>query len=297
MRICFSNIEEIIMERKLVPRITIVMPSLNQARYIEESIQSILDQNYPSLEFMILDGGSTDGSQEIIERYADRLTYWHSRPDKGQTDALIHGFERATGDLMGWVNSDDILLPRALHSIALSYVSNPEGGLFGGNYVLIDQGGRIIRFKRHPANADWFARGRLFAVNQPGSFFKRQDYEAVGGLHADLHYVMDTDLYIRMLANGTRYVYINAWLSGFRKHAMAKTVAQATKAHREFEVAQRHYWPQTRLNLVWQCSYVAWQVVNGNYFRMSIETLLSRGRYWRVWTSRHCSGRPSRYNR
>jgi glycosyltransferase involved in cell wall biosynthesis len=269
------------------PRITIVMPSFNQASYIEESILSVLEQNYPNLEFMILDGGSTDGSQGIIKRYSDQLAYWHSRSDKGQTDALIHGFERATGNLLGWVNSDDVLLPGALSHIASAYTSNSESGLFGGNYVLIDEVGRVIRCKRHPANADWFARRGLFAVNQPGSFFKRTDYEAVGRLNADLDYVMDTDLYIRMLCNGTRYVYINAWLSGFRKHSMAKTVAQATKAHREFEFIQRQYSPQNRLHLGWQFSYMAWQLMNGNYFRMGIETLLYRGRHWRIWPNRH----------
>src|SRR3989339_415746 len=113
------------------PRITVVMPSFNQARYIEESIQSVLDQMYPNLEFIILDGGSTDGSQEIIERYADRLTYWHSQPDKGQTDALIMGFDRSTGDLIGWVNSDDVLLPGCLHTIADAFVARPECGCSG----------------------------------------------------------------------------------------------------------------------------------------------------------------------
>lgn len=103
------------------PCITIIMPSLNQSRYIEESIQSILDQNYPELELLILDGGSTDGSQEIIRRYSDHLAYWHSRPDKGQTDALIQVFSRATGELMGWLNSDDILLPEALFQIIQAY--------------------------------------------------------------------------------------------------------------------------------------------------------------------------------
>ncbi len=121
-----------------LPRITIVMPSYNQSQYIEESIQSILDQDYPSLEFMILDGGSSDGSQEIIQRYARHLAFWQSQPDKGQTDALIQGFERATGDLLGWVNSDDVLLPGALQSIAQAYGSHPECGLFGGNIVTID---------------------------------------------------------------------------------------------------------------------------------------------------------------
>ena len=96
----------------MYPRISIVMPSFNQGKYIEESIKSVLDQKYPNLEFMVLDGGSTDGSREIIERYADKLNYWHSQTDKGQTDAIVMGFKRATGDLLGYLGSDDVLLKK-----------------------------------------------------------------------------------------------------------------------------------------------------------------------------------------
>lgn len=267
-----------------LPRITVVMPSFNQAAFIEEAIQSVLAQKYSNLEFMILDGGSTDGSVAIIERYADRLTYWHSQPDKGQTDALIQGFDRATGDLLGWVNSDDVLLPGCLQRISQVYSAHPKGGLFGGNYLLIDQNSRIIRCKRHPSQAAWFAQRGLFIVNQPGSFFKKVDYQTVGGLNIDLHYVMDTDLYIRMLINGTRYVYVNSWLSGFRKQSMAKTIAQAAKAKEESKLAKRQYLPMMRTIIGWRYLYVVWQVVNGNYLRMSIETMLACGKNWSEWS-------------
>jgi glycosyltransferase involved in cell wall biosynthesis len=266
-----------------LPRISIIMPSFNQARFIEESIQSILAQDYPYLEFMILDGGSSDGSQEIIEYHSDRLAYWHSRPDKGQPDALMQGFKRATGDLLGWMNSDDILLPRALQSIAQAYNLNPDCGLFGGNFVLIDRNSRIIRCKRYPAQAAKFARHGLCFVCQPGSFFKRQDYEAVGGLDPSLHYTMDADLYIHMLTNGTQYAYVNTWLSGFRMHALSKTVIETERMYQEYQMVQRRYWLNRRSNLAWRYYYRAWQVMNGNYFRMSIETLLAHNRHWQEW--------------
>jgi glycosyltransferase involved in cell wall biosynthesis len=270
------------------PRITVVMPSFNQSAFLEEAICSVLDQNYPNLEFMILDGGSTDGSVGIIERYAERLAYWHSRPDKGQTDALIQGFDRATGDLMGWINSDDVLLPGALEHIARAYTSNPAGGLFGGNYLLIDQDSRIVRCKRHPANASCFARRSLLAVNQPGSFFSPRGYASVGGLKVDLHYVMDNDLYIRMLANGTQYAYLDKWLSGFRIHPRSKTVADQGRVHQEFETVRRLYWPAVKHYSAWQCLYKACQTANGNYLRMSIETLMARGKHWGAWANIHC---------
>lgn len=268
--------------------ITVVMPSFNQAAYLEEAINSVLDQEYPNLEFMILDGGSTDGSREIIERYSDRLAYWHSRSDKGQTDALIQGFERATGDLLGWVNSDDVLLPGCLQCIAHTYASRPESGLFGGHYVLIDPNGRIIRCKRHLGNPDWFARYGLFVVNQPGSFFKRQDYEAVGGLHLHLRYVMDTDLYVRMMLNGTRFAHTGAYLSGFRKHPTAKTCAQIRQAREESRAAKHMYWPRdvtlARTYVFGAGIYRACQVLNGNYFFMTLDSLFARGRHWRTWS-------------
>lgn len=265
-----------------LPRITVVMPSFNQAAFIDEAIQSILAQNYSNLEFMILDGGSTDGSKEIIERYSKYLAYWHSKPDNGQTDALIQGFERATGDLMGWINSDDVLLPGALHSIAQAYISNPEGGLFGGNYVLIDQDSRIIRCKRHPAQAAWFARKGLCIVN-PGSFFKREDYKAVGGLHYDLHYVMDYDLCIRMMANGTGFTHTEKYLMAFRRHVASKTYAHASHARDELKYAALKYWPNNVRfpGAASKAIYRVYQLLNGNYARMTLETWFARGRHWR----------------
>lgn len=277
------------MELDSYPRITVVMPSFNQAAYLEEAICSVLDQHYPNLEFMVLDGGSTDGSVEIIERYSDRLAYSHSRPDKGQTDALIQGFERSSGDLLGWVNSDDLLLPGALRRIAQAFVSRPLDDIFGGNYVLVDEAGRIIRCKRHPVQASWFGRNGMFTINQPGSFFTRRSYEAVGGLHRDLHYVMDNDLYIRMMLNGRQYVYINSWLAGFRKHSASKTVSQTRLAVQELERARRLYWPPMKLRRILPFLYVTWQILNGNYARMSIETLRARHAHWREWSNQQCS--------
>ncbi len=269
-----------------LPCISIIMPSFNQSRFIEESIQSILAQDYPCLEFMVMDGGSSDGSREIIQRYSDRLAYWHSRPDKGQTDALIQGFERATGDLLGWVNSDDVLFPGALQAIAKAFYSHPECGLYGGNFVILDKDSRIIRCKRYPAQAAVFARHGLFAFCQPGSFFKRQDYQAVGGLEVDLESVMDADLYFRMILNGTRYAHINKYVAGFRFHGMSKTVAESGKHDQENKLIQRRLWPKMRSNLAWQYFYKSWQVINLNYFRMSIETLLVHNRHWREWAEK-----------
>jgi len=268
-----------------LPRISIVMPSFNQEAYLEEAISSILNQDYPNLEFLVYDGGSSDQSPAIIAQYASRLAYWRSEPDRGQSDAIVQGFARASGDLLGWVNSDDALLPGALRAIAQVFQANPGGGLFGGNYMLIDREGRITRCKRHPANAGWFARHAIFAFNPPGSFFRRRDYEAVGGLRVDLHYVMDNDLYFRMLTNGTHYVHIDRYLSVFRQHEAQKPTVHRREAQAELDRLQRELWPPALRRYAgqkrWKMLYRLWQIVNGNYLRMQLDTLKSRGHSWK----------------
>ena len=268
------------------PRISIVMPSFNQGVFLEEAIRSILDQHYPSLELMILDGQSTDNSRAIIERYASCLAYWRSEPDQGQSDAIAQGLARATGDLLGWVNTDDALLPGSLLAIARAWQENPTGGLFGGNYLLFDKEGRITRCKRHPANAGWFAKHGIFAFNPPGSFFKRQDYEAVGGLRTDLHYVMDNDLYLRMIARGPRYIYVNRYLSVFRQHEGQKPTVFRQKAQAEMARWQRELLPaelrRYALEQRWLWLFRLWQVINGNYLSMYRDTARLKGRRWQT---------------
>jgi len=272
-----------------LPRITVVMPSFNQANYLEEAIYSVLGQNYPNLEFMILDGGSTDGSREIIERYADRLTYWHSRPDKGQTDALIQGFERATGELMGWVNSDDVLLPGALSHIASAYAQNHRAGMFIGNFVLIDQASKIIRCKRNPKQIEWFGHHGKDVVN-PDWFFTRRDYELIGGLNPSFEFCMDTDLFFRMILQGVHPLYIDQYLVAFRIHPASKGVAQTEQVRQEanelsiylrkHEVVKNHP--------AWLLLYMIYQVLNGNYLRMMFETAKARHQHLRNWADTHC---------
>jgi glycosyltransferase involved in cell wall biosynthesis len=264
------------------PRISIVMPSFNQACYIEESIQSILDQDYPDLEFLILDGGSTDGSRDIIKRYSNHLAYWHSRPDAGQTDALVQGFSLATGELMGWCNSDDILLPGALSKIIQAYKSHPEGSIFGGNVLVIDEQGKILRCRIPPSTSRWLA-SHGWSVVLPGGFFTRKGYEAVGGLHRELNYIMDADLYLRMMHNNAQYIKVNAWVSGFRIHSFSKTVSLAVKFKAERESIKQKYFPWTKPYSTAIYIYKGIQIANGNYLRMVLYTIMARGKHYRKW--------------
>jgi glycosyltransferase involved in cell wall biosynthesis len=265
------------------PKITLLMPSYNQVSYLESAIKSVLGQHYPNLEFMIFDGGSTDGSRDIIQQYVHDVYYWQSQPDKGQSDALIQGFSRASGDLLGWLNSDDVLLPGALHKVARASQEFPQGGLFAGNLVWIDHNDRILRCKRHPPQANFFARRGVFVISQPGSFFKHDDYLAVGGLNANLRFVMDADLYIRMMARGTKHIHVNAWLSGFRLQDASKTIAESVRFAQEFEQTRIQYWPTMKPSKAWKILYKLWQVANGNFLRMGAETIVLRHKPWREW--------------
>jgi glycosyltransferase involved in cell wall biosynthesis len=277
------------------PRITVVMPSLNQANYLEEAITSVFEQDYPNLEFIILDGGSTDGSREIITRYSDRLAYWHCRPDGGQSAAIDHGMSLATGELAGWLNSDDVLLPGALLCIAKACVKNPTGGLFGGNLSFMNQDGIISGFLRMPSNAAWFARHGVFAVGGPGSFYRTQVYRALGGIRHDLHYVMDNELYMRMMLRGVRFVYIDRYLAVFRRYAGQKTTVARDRAkaeeHKLSTELQTHgitYRSAQSLFL-----YYTWQAVNGNYLQKRLHALRARDKHWRAW-ARQAFNAPAR---
>jgi glycosyltransferase involved in cell wall biosynthesis len=274
------------------PRIALVMPSLNQSRYIEEAIGSVLDQNYPNLEFLILDGGSTDGSQKIVQRYSSHLAYWHSGPDGGQTNALIEGFARSSGELMGWLNSDDVLLPGALFQIACAYQFHPNCSLFGGNFLLIDEQSKILRCQRTPAQAAFFARYGNFAMGQPGSFFTRKAYEKVGGLHAEFNYFMDADLYFRMMHTQAEYFKINAWISAFRLHPLSKSVTQSSKWAIESSQARKKYLPWIKSERTGRLLLIGLQMVNGNYARVIMESALARGQGWIEWCSRKRVGNP-----
>lgn len=228
----------------MLPKITIITPSYNQGCFLEETIRSVLSQDYPRLEYMILDGGSLDGSVEIIQRYADRIDYWISEKDGGQSDALKKGFARATGELMGWLNSDDIFHPGALRAIGEAYQANP-GCMVAGNVSVFsgeDQETlRTIRqqnLEEHEMIAAW---RRKAVYSQPGVLFPRDAYIQAGGVDASLRWIMDRDLMIRMLKTH-KVNYVDKTVAGARLHAAAKTCAEAGNLCAEVFQVSRRYW-------------------------------------------------------
>ncbi|RLF26835.1 MAG: glycosyltransferase, partial [Thermoplasmata archaeon] len=177
------------------PRITIVTPSYNQGRFLEETILSVINQDYPNLEYFIIDGGSNDNSVDIIKKYEDKIDWWVSEPDEGQSDAINKGFSKATGDFLTWVNSDDILLPGALDTVCKVVKENPSVQWIAGNTVWIDADGKIIRCSRLPNYSRLLSKMGLLVVGGPSTFFARSLYKTVKGLRLDLFFAMDIDLW------------------------------------------------------------------------------------------------------
>lgn len=206
------------------PLVSVVTPSFNQARFLEETICSVLDQDYPSIEYMIVDGGSTDGSLEIIQRYAGRLAWWVSEADRGQTDAINKGFARARGDIFAWLNSDDTYLPGAVSEAVAFLEANPRAGMVYGDANLVDENGNVIG--KFPARQTDYRRLRRGYVHIPqqAAFFRADLWRQVGPLDPSFYFAMDYDLWVRLARMAPLVYYPRLW-ANFRLHGDAKTVS------------------------------------------------------------------------
>ncbi|MGA9397117.1 MAG: glycosyltransferase family 2 protein [Anaerolineaceae bacterium] len=210
--------------RKKLPLVSIVTPTRNQARFLETTMQSVFGQDYPAVEYLVIDGASTDGSQEIIKRYADRLAYYKSEPDKGQTDAINKGFAHARGDILAWLNSDDIYLPGAVKR-AVSFLSDhPDIGMVYGDDNYINEEGKVIG--SFPARQTDYRRLRRGYVHIPqqAAFFRSSLWRQVGPLDPDFFFAMDYDLWVRIARIAPIVYFPGAWAC-FRLHQDAKTIA------------------------------------------------------------------------
>lgn len=227
---------------RLWPRISVVTPSYNQVEYLEETIRSVVLQGYPNLDYIVMDGGSTDGSRELIERYGPWLSYWQSQPDKGQSHAIARGFDRADGDILAWLNSDDVFRPEALARVARFFVQRPEVVFGSGDVNLTDSTGRIITrfFVTQPS---YFITANLGIHHWPqqGCFWRRDAYVAVGGVNPALRFCMDRDLFLRITAFGRSARIPGKPLADFRQHEQAKTSTIWNVRNREaWELMQKY---------------------------------------------------------
>lgn len=203
--------------------ISIVTPSYNQARYIEQTIKSVLSQDYPRIEYLIVDGGSTDGSQNIIKKYEDKLGWWVSEKDRGQTDAINKGFARARGDVLAWINSDDTYEPGAVTAAVAYLRDHPEVGMVYGDCNFINESGKVIgRFNSAQTNYRLLRRGYAH-IPQQTMFFRADLWKQVGPLDPSFYFAMDYDLWTRIAAR-TEIKYVPQTWANFRLHSSGKTI-------------------------------------------------------------------------
>lgn len=205
------------------PLVSIVTPSFNQANFLEATIFSILNQDYPHIEYIIIDGGSTDGSVEVIKKYADRLTDWVSESDQGQTDALNKGFARVTGKYMAYLNSDDTLEPYAVSEAVALLEKNPQWGMVYGDAHYIDEAGRPIGdFPASQTDYRKLRRGYVH-IPQQAAFWRTDLWRQVGPLDPTFYFAMDYDLWVRLAKISQLRYHPRVW-ANFRLHDDSKTI-------------------------------------------------------------------------
>ncbi len=212
-------------------KISIITPSFNQGNYLEKTIQSILNQNYPHLEYMVIDGGSTDNSIGIIKKYEKDLTYWVSEKDNGQSEAINKGLKKAQGEVVAWLNSDDLYLPETFKIVAKKFSDNPDVDIIYGDVINFydskkEEHYNIKRFDP----IDFISRN---PIHQPSVFWRRKVHSDIGFLDTSLHYCMDYDLWMRLFLRH-KALKINATLSKFRVHPKAKTSNNPKQLYYEY---------------------------------------------------------------
>ena len=206
-----------------LPLVSIITPSYNQARYLESTIRSVLDQDYPHIEYIVIDGGSADGSVEILRRYSERLAGWVSEKDLGQTDAINKGFARAKGEILAWLNSDDTYEPHAIREAVKFLQERPEVGLVYGDANFIDENGGVIG--RFPAAQTDYRRLRQGYVHIPqqAAFWRADLWRKVAPLDPSFYFAMDYDLWVRLAALAPLLYMPRVW-ANFRLHSQGKTI-------------------------------------------------------------------------
>lgn len=206
-----------------LPKVSIITPSFNQGQFLEASIRSVLEQDYPNIEYIVVDGGSKDDSVEVIKKYQDRLAWWVSEKDKGHADALNKGFSRATGEILAWLNSDDIYFPGAVTEAVSVLQSHPEVGMVYGDADLIDDSGETVgQFGSKQTGYRQMLRGSVH-IPQATTFFRTDIWKQVGPLDLSLFFSFDYDLWVR-IAKVSQVLYVPKHWAKFRIHGAGKTI-------------------------------------------------------------------------
>lgn len=260
--------------------VSIITPSYNQADYLEQTLCSVLGQDYPRIEYIVIDGASTDGSVEIIRKYSDRLVFWASEKDSGQAEAINKGLARASGEIVAWINSDDFYFPGTVRAAVEAFEAHPEAGLVYGDTVAVNENGEAIHY---PKYAQWDLEDLLTfnIIGQPAVFMRRDVLLKAGFLDPSFHFLLDHHLWIRMASHAPMVYVPERWAAG-RFHESAKNVAQAAKfgeeAFRILEWAESDPLVSGSLGRISRQSRAAALRINGRY-------LLDAGKTWESFQS------------
>ena len=259
-----------------VPLVSIVIANYNYGRFLDEAIRSVLDQSCGDWELIICDGGSTDNSKEVIEKYAGRLAWWCSEKDKGQSDAFNKGFAHAKGKFLTWLNADDVMLPGVVERLKSAAEKHPECEWFTGNFLQFLEDGTVIAAPWGPHFIPrWLqTKGRPVAVYGPTTFFTKRIFDAAGGMKVYQNFMMDTDLWMRFIMMGVQQRRINCFCWAFRMHLDSKTaefgehkLSVEERAKFEAERAQAMRETGYRASGVMRRLWQVWRLLDGSAVR------------------------------
>lgn len=257
------------------PLVSIVTPSFNQAKYLEDTIQSVLSQDYSNLEYIVVDGASTDESVDIIRKHEDKLAWWVSEKDNGQAEAINKGLSRAKGEIVAWLNSDDTYLPGTVSSVVRTFEENPDVVLVYGNMLAMDSNGETINILRYRQ----FSLEDLLCfqiIGQPAVFFRRETLKRAGKLDPTYHCLLDHHLWLRIALQGSILHVDETWAAA-RYHAEAKNIANPIEFGREaYRILD---WIQTHPGLAEAASGVK-ERVRASAHRVNARYLLDGGQPW-----------------
>lgn len=252
-------------------KISVITVCYNHVKYIEDCLRSVLDQDYPALEYIVIDGASTDGSPEIIQRYSSRLAYWVSEPDSGQTDALAKGFRHSTGEILCWINSDDQLEPGSLKRVADFFAANPEADVLTGDHIKMSEDGTPIELHRDlPFNAFLWHYTYNYTA-QTSTFWRRKLYDDAGGMDLRFNVGMDSDLFARF-GERANWHKTRDVLSRFRLHKQQKTQTLLQRMHDENRIVLERYQGGYSPARTFLCRAIArpirisWRLLTGCYW-------------------------------
>lgn len=280
------------------PMVSIVTSVFNQARFLESSMVSVFTQTYPNIEYIVTDGGSTDGGTEIIRKYEAKLAYWHSRSDSGPADGIAQGLRQARGEIFAWLNADDLLAEDAVENAVAAFRRNLSASMIYGNRVVIDEHDSLL-YCRPSLPILTHTPYIATIIPQETCFFCRADYEACGGLDPTMRFAFDYDLFSKIAQHG-QIVYSGDVWGFFRKHSMSLTMLQTlTTGRRDVCAVQDRVWGRRCGKIEWAFAHllvrtyalIATPFVRVHHWSASMRPLCAKGFLRRVYASLHETSR------